>query len=223
MSDDYKTYEAAPGLLRDRIILITGASDGIGGALAIRTAELGGQVILHGRNVQKLEKVYDEVEAIENAPRPSIAVLDLASANSAAYESLANNLAEEYGRLDGLVLILAWIGGSVVLYRADRASQTTPTSGTDGAQPDRTAQRCDGCRHECAHQQFALKRDIDDAGAFGKNARHGAQDEWCRNSQRCVQRQQELEGEVRHHASPAAGFDRTSNRASNLASGALNM
>ena len=103
MNQDYKTYEAPDGLLQDRIILITGASDGIGRALALRTAALGAQVILHGRNVAKLEKVYDEIEAQASAPRPSIAVIDLASANSTAYETLASNLAEEFGRLDGLV------------------------------------------------------------------------------------------------------------------------
>ncbi|MGI9200925.1 MAG: YciK family oxidoreductase [Woeseiaceae bacterium] len=113
------TYEAAPDLLRDRIILITGASDGIGRALALSAAALGGQVILHGRNVQKLEKVYDEVEAIENAPRPSIAVLDLASANSAAYESLASNLAEEFGRLDGLVHNASIIGDRFAIEQYD--------------------------------------------------------------------------------------------------------
>lgn len=110
MNNDYKSYQAAPDLLRDRIILITGASDGIGRALALSAAALGGQIILHGRNVQKLEKVYDEIEALENAPRPSIAVLDLASANSNAYESLATNLAEEFGRLDGLVHNASIIG-----------------------------------------------------------------------------------------------------------------
>lgn len=110
MSEDYKDYEPAPGLLQDRIILITGASDGIGRALALKTAELGAQVILHGRNVAKLEKVYDEIEALDAAPRPSIAVVDLASANNTAYESLATNLAEEFGRLDGLVHNASIIG-----------------------------------------------------------------------------------------------------------------
>ena len=89
--------------LHERIILITGASDGIGRALAIRAAELGAQVILHGRNVKKLEGVYDEIEAIESAPRPSIAVLDLATAGAEAYRSLADSLEQEFGRLDGLV------------------------------------------------------------------------------------------------------------------------
>lgn len=110
MNNDYRSYAAAPDLLHDRIILITGASDGIGRALALSAAAHGAQVILHGRNVQKLEKVYDEIEALGTAPRPSIAVLDLASANNIAYESLATNLAEEFGRLDGLVHNASIIG-----------------------------------------------------------------------------------------------------------------
>jgi NAD(P)-dependent dehydrogenase (short-subunit alcohol dehydrogenase family) len=110
LSIDPQTYSAPADLLRDRIILVTGASDGIGRALALRAAELGAQLILHGRNVKKLEKVYDEVEALESAPRPSIAVVDLATANSVAYESLAESLAEEFGRLDGLVHNASIIG-----------------------------------------------------------------------------------------------------------------
>ena len=103
MSIEHREYSAPAHLLKDRIILVTGASDGIGKALALRAAALGGQIILHGRNVKKLEKVYDEIEATGSAPRPSIAVVDLASANSVAYESLADRLGEEFGHLDGLV------------------------------------------------------------------------------------------------------------------------
>ncbi len=103
MTTDPRTYTYANEALRDRVILITGASDGIGKALALETATLGAQVILHGRNTAKLEKVYDEVDAIEGAPRPSIAVLDLASANAESYTTLANSISDEFGRLDGLV------------------------------------------------------------------------------------------------------------------------
>jgi NAD(P)-dependent dehydrogenase (short-subunit alcohol dehydrogenase family) len=110
LSTDHKNYSAPVELLKDRIIMITGASDGIGRALALGAAKLGAQVILHGRNVKKLEKVYDEIEAMESAPKPSIAVVDLATANSVAYESLAENLAEEFGRLDGLVHNASIIG-----------------------------------------------------------------------------------------------------------------
>lgn len=103
MTTDPRTYTYSDDVLRDRIILITGASDGIGKALALEAARLGAQVILHGRNTAKLEKVYDEIEAIDGAPRPSIAVLDLASANAESYTTLAQSLEDEFGRLDGLV------------------------------------------------------------------------------------------------------------------------
>lgn len=103
MTPDPRSYTYPDDLLRDRILLITGASDGIGKALALHSASLGAQVILHGRNVSKLEKVYDEVEAVAGAPRPSIAVMDLASANSESYTTLAQSIEQEFGRLDGLV------------------------------------------------------------------------------------------------------------------------
>ncbi len=119
MHTDSREYTYSSGLLNDRIILITGASDGIGRALALQAAELGGQIILHGRDVKKLEKVYDEIESIKSAPRPSIAVVDLASANSNAYESLAENLAQEYGRLDGLVHNASVLGGRFSIEQYD--------------------------------------------------------------------------------------------------------
>ncbi len=110
MTIDPRTYQYPNDLLSDRIILITGASDGIGKALALRAASLGARVILHGRNVGKLEKVYDELEAIDGSQRPSIAVLDLASANSESYTSLASSIEQEFGRLDGLVLNASILG-----------------------------------------------------------------------------------------------------------------
>lgn len=103
LSPDPKTYEYRPGLLNERAILITGASDGIGKALAIQAARLGAQVILLGRNLKKLEATYDQIVSIEDAPRPSIVVMDLATADSDAYTSLASGVENEIGRLDGLV------------------------------------------------------------------------------------------------------------------------
>lgn len=103
MTTDPRTYTYSDDLLQDRIILITGASDGIGRALAIEVARLGAQVILHGRNTAKLEKVYDEIHSVDGAKRPSIAVLDLESANADNYTTLATSIADEFGQLDGLV------------------------------------------------------------------------------------------------------------------------
>lgn len=110
MSIDPRSYTYADDILRDRIILITGSSDGIGKALALHAAKLGAQVILHGRSVQKLEKLYDTIEAIDGAPRPSIAIMDLESANAESYTTLAQGIESEFGRLDGLVLNASILG-----------------------------------------------------------------------------------------------------------------
>lgn len=110
MTIDPRTYTYADDLLRDRIIMITGSSDGIGRALALEIARLGARVILHGRNSKKLEKVYDEIVAISGAACPSIALLDLASANADGYTTLAQSVTDEFGRLDGLVHNAAIIG-----------------------------------------------------------------------------------------------------------------
>ena len=118
---DHQNYNYPADLLRDRIILVTGASDGIGKALAVHAAAHGAQVLLHGRNVSKLEKVYDEIEALPGAPRPSIAVIDLAVADSAAFRSLATNLEEEFGRLDGLVNNASMLGERFSIEQYDAA------------------------------------------------------------------------------------------------------
>ena len=103
MSSDPISYEYAGDILKNRIVLITGASDGIGEALAVHIAGLGAQVVLHGRDTKKLEGVYDRITNLQDAPRPSIVVLDLATADGDAYASLVNSIEQEFGRLDGLV------------------------------------------------------------------------------------------------------------------------
>ena len=118
---DHRTYTYSDDLLRDRIICVTGASDGIGHALAIHAAELGAQVILHGRNTRKLEKVYDDIEAIDVVKRPSIAVMDLAVADSNAYMTLADSLADDFGRLDGLVHNASILGERYAIEQYDAA------------------------------------------------------------------------------------------------------
>lgn len=101
-SMDARTYSPPADLLRDRIILITGASDGIGKAVALAAAAHGASVILHGRNVRKLEAVYDSIVQA-GQPRPSILPLDFEKAGSTEYEQLAAAIEKEFGRLDGLL------------------------------------------------------------------------------------------------------------------------
>ncbi|HEY4366046.1 MAG TPA: YciK family oxidoreductase [Steroidobacteraceae bacterium] len=99
---DPRTYTPPADLLHDRVILITGASDGIGKAVALAAAALGARVILHGRNVKRLEAVYDTIVNAQQ-PRPSLLPLDFEKAGPAEYDALVAAVEKEFGRLDGLL------------------------------------------------------------------------------------------------------------------------
>jgi len=51
----------APSSLKDRVVLVTGATGGLGQPLALALAAAGATVILHARVVHKLEALYDEI------------------------------------------------------------------------------------------------------------------------------------------------------------------
>lgn len=110
MSDaNMHTYQAPADLLRDRIILVTGAGDGIGRAAALGFARLGATVILLGKTVEKLEQVYDQIEQ-EGGSQPAIIPLNLETATLADYQQIATTVEQEFGRLDGLLLNAAILG-----------------------------------------------------------------------------------------------------------------
>lgn len=95
-------YQAATDLLKDRVILVTGASDGIGRAVAESFAAHQATVILLGRTIEKLEATYDAIMEAGH-PEPAIYPLDLQGANEVDYHDLAETVRKEYGRLDGLL------------------------------------------------------------------------------------------------------------------------
>jgi NAD(P)-dependent dehydrogenase (short-subunit alcohol dehydrogenase family) len=106
---ELRSYAAPEGLLADHVILITGASGGLGGALAGACGALGARLVLCGRAVKKLESVYDGIVAA-GGPRPSIAPIDLERADASHYVALADGVRNEFGRLDGLVHAAALVG-----------------------------------------------------------------------------------------------------------------
>jgi len=99
---DYQAYKAPGDLLADRIVLVTGAGSGLGRAAALAFAAHGARVVLLGRTVSKLEAVYDEILAADGQ-RPSIAHMNLATAQGPEFFQLRDSLQEEFGRLDGLL------------------------------------------------------------------------------------------------------------------------
>ncbi|MGN6313621.1 MAG: SDR family NAD(P)-dependent oxidoreductase [Rhodanobacteraceae bacterium] len=101
----------ATDALKDRVILITGAAGGLGRATALACARAGATVLLAGRKRRAIERVYDEVAAVPGAPPPIIQLVDLLGATPADYESLAEMIGNELGRLDGIVHAAARFDG----------------------------------------------------------------------------------------------------------------
>ena len=97
-----QAYTPAKDLLKSRCIIVTGAGDGIGRACALSYADHGANVILLGKTVRKLESVYDEI-VDTGGPEPAIYPMDLAGANTQHYAEMAARIADEFGRLDGLL------------------------------------------------------------------------------------------------------------------------
>lgn len=103
-----------------KVYLITGVTGGLGGALAYELNKAGHTVILSGRNMAKLEALYDTLEA-QGSAEPALYPIDLAGAQAEDYAKLAEVLGREYGRLDGIAHCAAELGMTtpVNVYPAD--------------------------------------------------------------------------------------------------------
>jgi NAD(P)-dependent dehydrogenase (short-subunit alcohol dehydrogenase family) len=95
-------YQIAANNLKDRVILVTGAGDGIGREAAIQYAAHGATVLLLGRTVAKLEAVYDQIE--RNGNKQAVIIpLDLMGATKQHYLEMASTIQQQFGRLDGVL------------------------------------------------------------------------------------------------------------------------
>ena len=113
-----KTFSPHAGLLKDKIILVTGATGGFGKAVSLACARYGASVILLAKNLRLVETLYDE---IENAgyPKPAIYPMNLEGATEHDYQQLAENIEKEFGRLDGLIHCAAQLGAPTPFEHSD--------------------------------------------------------------------------------------------------------
>ena len=97
-----KNYQAPKQHLKDRVIIVTGAGQGIGQSASIAFAQQGATVILIGRNQAKLEATYDTILTL-GLPEPLIFPMDLNKATEDDFKAMAEGIYRQLGRLDGIL------------------------------------------------------------------------------------------------------------------------
>jgi len=101
---------AAADSLRDRVVLVTGATGGLGRATSLAAAAKGATVVLLGRKVRALEALYDDIEK-QGGAQPAVYPMDLAGAQPRDFVDLVASIERECGRLDGIVHAAAHFDG----------------------------------------------------------------------------------------------------------------
>jgi NAD(P)-dependent dehydrogenase (short-subunit alcohol dehydrogenase family) len=101
--------------LKDRLALVTGASRGIGAAVAEALAAEGAHVVLTARTASGLEQVEERIDAAGGSA--TIAPLDLTDGDSIG--RLAAAVAERWGKLDLLILNAATLGSLTPVAQID--------------------------------------------------------------------------------------------------------
>jgi len=132
----------AEGSLRDRVVLVTGATGGLGRATSLAAAAAGATVVLLGRKVRALEALYDEIEKNGGA-QPAVYPMDLAGATPRDYADLVDSIERECGRLDGIVHAAAHFDGLQPFeqqkpeewFRTQQVNLTAPFQITQAALP----------------------------------------------------------------------------------------
>ncbi|MEH6503763.1 MAG: SDR family NAD(P)-dependent oxidoreductase [Cycloclasticus sp.] len=98
-----------PNQLNNRVYLVTGATGGLGRETSLALAKLGATVILSGRNEDKLNRLYDDIEQA-GYPIPAIIPFDLEQTDEQPYTQLIESIYNEFKRLDGIVHLACQLG-----------------------------------------------------------------------------------------------------------------
>lgn len=105
--------------LDGRVVLVAGAAGGLGAAASLACAKAGATLVLLGRKLAPLNRLYDAVKAV--GPEPILYPLDLEGASPDDFDQLGQTIDGEFGRLDGLLHCAAEFKGLTPLSHTDPA------------------------------------------------------------------------------------------------------
>ena len=111
-------FSATSDLLKNKTVLVTGATGGFGKPLSLALAQHGATVILLARNLRMVEELYDKID-LEGYPTPAIYPMNLEGASEHDYGELAANIESQLGQLDGLIHCAAILGAPTVFSQSD--------------------------------------------------------------------------------------------------------
>ena len=112
--------DTATAALAGRVVLVAGAHGGLGSAASLACARAGASVVLLGRRLPKLNRLYDALA--KEGPGPLLYPLDLEGASPDDYAELAARIESELGRLDGVLHCAADFRGLTPLAHTDPAA-----------------------------------------------------------------------------------------------------
>lgn len=87
--------------MKDKIVLITGSTDGIGKETALQLAQLGATVIVHGRSTERCQATRDDIRQATGNPNVDCVVADLSSQRQV--RQMAADIIVRYDRLHVLI------------------------------------------------------------------------------------------------------------------------
>lgn len=103
--------------LSGRVVVVVGANGGLGSAFARQAGRAGAEVVLAGRRVAALERLYDEI--IAEGGKAALYPLNLAGASPDDYHQMASGIASQCGGIDALVIVSAHQRGLGTVANAD--------------------------------------------------------------------------------------------------------
>jgi len=118
MKIEWQGDQADPNNFTDKVILVTGAADGIGKAVSLALAEQGATVLMLDKKARHLEKLSDQINA-KGFQEPVILPVDLMEVTPESATTLAQAVHDEIGKLDGLLHNAADLGSPSPLDQYD--------------------------------------------------------------------------------------------------------